>query len=109
MKKGRVIFSQDTEIIGISEEGIIVEGYFYDDNDEDEDDVTLLITKEQYFKLLEDWMNEKKDYCERYGYMCGQNGNFSVFGEFNEVEVLGEEMLDGRQCEVDDIDMEHGQ
>lgn len=106
MKKGRVVFSQSTEIIGIVKEGIIVEGYF--DDDEDGDDVKLLITKEQYFTLLNDWMTEKQDYCERNGYMCGENGNFIVFGDFDEVTMLGEEMLDGRMCEVDDIDMEHG-
>ena len=106
MKKGRVVFSQSTEIIGIVKEGIIVEGYF--DDDEDGDDVKLLITKEQYFTLLNDWMTEKQDYCDRYGYMCGENGNFIVFGDFDEVTMLGEEMLDGRMCEVDDIDMEHG-
>jgi len=106
MKKGRVMFSQSTEIIGITQEGIIVEGYF--DDDEDGDDVKLLITKEQYFILLNDWLSEKQDYCDRYGYMCGQGGNFIVFGDFDEVTVLGEEMLDGRKCEVDDIDMEHG-
>ena len=106
MKKGRVVFSQSTEIIGIVKEGIIVEGYF--DDDEDGDDVKLLITKEQYFTLLNDWMTEKQDYCDRYGYMCGYGGNFIVFGDFDEVTMLGEEMLDGRMCEVDDIDMEHG-
>jgi len=106
MKKGRVIFSQSTEIIGIIKNGIIVEGYF--DDDEDGDDVKLLITREQYFTLLNDWMSEKQDYCHRYGYMCGQGGNFIVFGDFDEVTMLGEEMLDGRKCEVDDIDMEHG-
>jgi len=106
MKKGRVMFSQSTEIIGVVKEGIIVEGYF--DDDEDGDDVKLLITKEQYFTLLNDWMSEKQDYCDRYGYMCGENGNFIVFGDFDEVTMLGEEMLDGRKCEVDDIDMEHG-
>jgi hypothetical protein len=106
MKKGRVIFSQSTEIIGVVKEGIIVEGYF--DDDEDGDDVKLLITREQYFTLLNDWMSEKQDYCDRYGYMCGENGNFIVFGDFDEVTMLGEEMLDGRKCEVDDIDMEHG-
>ena len=106
MKKGRVVFSQSTEIIGIVKEGIIVEGYF--DDDEDGDDVKLLITKEQYFTLLNNWMTEKQDYCDRYGYMCGENGNFIVFGDFDEVTMLGEEMLDGRMCEVDDIDMEHG-
>jgi hypothetical protein len=53
-------------------------------------------------------MTEKQDYCERNGYMCGENGNFIVFGDFDEVTMLGEEMLDGRMCEVDDIDMEHG-
>ena len=106
MKKGRVVFSQSTEIIGIVKEGIIVEGYF--DDDEDGDDVKLLITKEQYFTLLNDWMTEKQDYCDRYGYMCGHGGNFIVFGDFDEVTMLEEEMLDGRMCEVDDIDMEHG-
>ena len=63
--------------------------------DEDGDDVKLLITKEQYFTLLNDWMSEKQDYCDRYGYMCGENGNFIVFGDFDEVTMLGEEMLDG--------------
>ena len=106
MKKGRVVFNQSTEIIGVVKEGIIVEGYF--DDDEDGDDVKLLITREQYFTLLNDWMSEKQDYCDRYGYMCGENGNFIVFGDFDEVTMLGEEMLDGRKCEVDDIDMEHG-
>jgi hypothetical protein len=40
-------------------------------------------------------MSEKQDYCDRYGYMCGENGNFIVFGDFDEVTMLGEEMLDG--------------
>ena len=35
MKKGRVVFSQSTEIIGVVKEGIIVEGYFDDDEDGD--------------------------------------------------------------------------
>ena len=110
MKKGRVVFSQSTEIIGITEEGIIVEGYFQDDdyNEDLDGDVQLLITKEQYFILLNDWMSEKQDYCDRYGYMCGQGGNFIIIGDFDEVTVLGEEMLDGRKCEVGGIDMEHG-
>jgi hypothetical protein len=106
MKKGMVVFTQSTEIIGVVKEGVIVEGFF--DDDEDGDDVKLLITKEQYFTLLNDWMIEKQDYCDRYGYMCGQGGNFIIFGDFDEVTMLGEEMLDGRKCEVDDIDMEHG-
>jgi hypothetical protein len=106
MKKGRVVFTQSTEIIGVVEEGVIVEGFF--DDDEDGEDVKLLITKEQYFILLNDWMSEKQDYCNRYGHMCGQGGNFIIFGDFDEVTMLGKEMLDGRKCEVEDIDMEHG-
>jgi hypothetical protein len=102
-----VIFNYTSEVVGICGDQIIIEASI-DDDEYGMIDKSIVLKKDQYTKLMDKWLEEKKDYCERYGYCCGEGyilGHFD--GELSYVEVLGEEYLDCRSVEFT-VDLEHG-
>jgi hypothetical protein len=108
-KEGQCYFTLESKIGGVVEQGIVVNGWFYSENDdESEDNCLLLITVDQYKKYAENWLKEKLDYCNRYNEFCGENGNAIINGEFDMIDIFGYEVFDCRFIEIDDVDMEHG-
>jgi len=108
-KEGQCYFTLESKIEGVVEEGIVVNGCFYSEDDEDDgDDCLLLITVDQYKKYAEDWLKEKLDYCNRYDEFCGEGGRAGISGEFDMINIFGYEVFDCRFIEIDDVDMEHG-
>ena len=108
-KEGQCYFTLESKIGGVVEQGIVVNGWFYsEDDNECEDECLLLITVDQYKKYAEDWLKEKLDYCDRYNEFCGEGGNAIINGEFDMIDIFGYEVFDCRFIEIDDVDMEHG-
>ena len=105
-----VIFNYTSEVVGLSGDLIIIEAMI-DSGDDMADDYayrSIVLTIEQYKKAMNEWLEEKKDYCERYGYCCGEGYILGIIdGELSYVEVLGEEYIDCRSVEFT-VDLEHG-
>jgi hypothetical protein len=113
VKSGQATITINSEVLGITEkEGVFIQAYLYtgdgESEDDIDDDVILLITEEQYINYIKEWMIEKKNYCERYSYFCGVDGHGLFLGEFPEIIRGNDIVYDGRKCEMDGIDMEHG-
>ena len=109
-KEGQCYFTLESKIGGVVEQGIVVNGWFYSEEMEEdcEDNCLLLITVDQYKKYAENWLKEKLDYCNRYNEFCGENGNAIINGEFDMIDIFGYKVFDCRFIEIDDVDMEHG-
>lgn len=103
-----IIFNYTTEVVGISGDLIIIEAMVDDDSSEETIETHVVLTMDQYKKSMNEWLEEKKDYCERYGYNCGWGYMLGhLDGESSYVEVYGEEYLDCRSVEFT-ADLEHG-
>lgn len=57
------------EILGVIGNKIHIKVY-----DENEEPVVLIITKKLFHKTWNNWIDGKKDYCERYKHYCGVLG-----------------------------------
>jgi len=100
-------YSVNTEIIGVVGDEIIIKGNLWDQNtDEDYEEVGIVIKTDTYKEMMNEWIEEKKDYCERFEYICGW-GNVSGGGIVNVKNILGEEYFDCTGIELC-VDMEHG-
>lgn len=103
-----VYYPVNAEIIGVVGDEIIIEGTIIDDDNEERiyDSVSIIVKIDTYKQMLNEWMDQKRDYCEDYEYMCG----FSVIsgnGNVSERLVYGEEYFDCTEVEFC-VDMEHG-
>lgn len=63
------------EILGCFKDYVDVKGILY--SEEDYDDVILRISREEYIRVFNIWLDGKKEYCERKGYYCGVMGYIS--------------------------------
>jgi hypothetical protein len=102
-----VYYPVNTEVIGVVGDEILIKGTIIEnDTDKEYDDITIIVKLDTYKQMMNEWIEEKKDYCERFEYMCG----FSVIsgnGNISEKLVFGEEYFDCTEIEFC-VDMEHG-
>ena len=92
------------EILGVIENEVHVRSNYFLTNEENSDifPCILIIKREEYLRVLNLWLDGKKEYCERYKYYCGVGGmiNFSEMeeleGEFfvSDFDEEKEEMVD---------------
>ena len=103
-----VYYPVNAEVIGVVGDEIIIKGTIIEDDIEEVcfDDVDIIVKLDTYKQMINEWIEEKKEYCERFEYMCG----FSVIsgsGNVSERLVYGEEYFDCTEIEFC-VDMEHG-
>lgn len=46
--------------------------------DNDEESVVLIVSRDEYQRTWNNWLDGKKSICERYGEYCGVFGNFEI-------------------------------
>lgn len=80
----------DDRIIGVKENNI----YFKSESLE----CVIVTTEKEYFKILKEYINTKRDFCKRFNHFCG------VFGEFtaDKYERLKNDILLNDVFEVED-------
>jgi len=95
----------DLNILGVYGNDVFLKG-FYDI----EHECIIKITRNLFKKSIDNWLNDKKSYCERYGYFCGVMGSIrsddfeEVIGEFEDKELKVYKIIS-----IDmNTDMEHG-
>jgi hypothetical protein len=67
----------EDKVLGVFENNVHVRVTLHDfdeDEMEVEEDVVLLIPQNVYLRTWKNWLEGKKDYCERYGEYCGVMG-----------------------------------
>lgn len=76
-----------------------------------EHDCVVQISRELFKESLDYYLNDKKDYCERYNHFCGVMGSIRSL----DCERMGKIEVDGKLLRVykvnaidPDTDMEHG-
>ena len=70
MNINEISYDPSTDIVlGVVGKNIHVKVY-----DVNEEPVVLILTKKLFHKTWDNWLNGKKDYCERYKHYCGVMG-----------------------------------
>ena len=102
--KVKCYFSSNVEILGVYGNEMIIDGWT---NDEDDNDYWgIIVSIDGWKKGMEEWMKQKREYCEVHGYNCGVG---VIFGE---CEMKQKEL--GRELYYDctgvewEVDLEHG-
>lgn len=98
-----------TQPLGVADGFIFLEAELNNDTIEDDKTVLIALTEEQYFAGLKAWLTEKRDYCERYGHFCGQNGSICST-EYTQINIGCSATYDKAYLihSHDAPDMEHG-
>lgn len=94
------------EIIGVVGEDVFLRGAL-----DFEQDCLIQISRRLFMESMEYWLDDKKDYCERYDHFCGVMGSIrSLDCEKNgKIEVDGKLLRVYKVNAIDsDTDMEHG-
>ena len=108
MEKIFIGYTFNSQVLGVVGDEIIIEGWVHQMNDtHDVDNAILVLKTNVYFDSLTKWIEEKRDYCERYGHFCGF-GIMDAETERKYTSKYGEEYYDCTSIENVDIDMEHG-
>jgi hypothetical protein len=107
------------EILGVFGNKIHIKAYHYNDIDE-QTPVILIISKKLFHKTWDNWINDKKEYCERYEEYCGIMGHTYIKeGEILDTKISLYEYEDDSRIEIfptvikvnkfyDHHDFEHG-
>ena len=100
-------FGHNVEILGIYGDKLILNGWCVNEDDDDsEDSWGIVVDIKSYQQGMNEWMEEKKDYCERLGYNCGV-GVIRGVCDGNTIELGGEKYIDCTNVEWE-VDLEHG-
>ena len=60
------------ELVGVINDEVIITGTINDERDDiSYENVHIIISLETYNKMISQWIDMKRDYCERYNVMCG--------------------------------------
>jgi len=105
MKKLMCYFSHNVEIKGIYGDNLVLDGWC-DDEEGKNERWGIVVDIKSYLEGIKQWMDDKRDYCDRYGYNCGQG---VIMGECEgkEIELGGEIYIDCTNVEWE-ADLEHG-
>lgn len=72
MKAKSVSFSFDElDILSATKDDVILKGCISDYNDNESDDCFIYVERKRFHTLLDEWLNNKSDYRERYSHFCG--------------------------------------
>ena len=107
MRKLNCYFSHNVEIKGVYFNKLILDGWCVDEEDDNSDDIWgIVVDIKGYQQGMNKWIEEKKSYCERYNYNCGQGVIMGVC-DGEEIELGGKKYIDCTNVEWE-VDLEHG-
>ena len=107
LKTIEVSYSFDClEILGVVGEDVFLRGI-----PDFEQDCVVQISRQLFKESLDYFLNDKKDYCERYDHFCGVMGSIRSLDceKMGKIEVEGKLLKVYKVNAIDsDTDMEHG-
>lgn len=126
-EKDTISFGFDSlDILGAFGNDIYIKGfiYFMDDDNKEDTDCVIVISRELFNKAFILWLDSKKDFCERYGHFCGVQGHIDSndYEEIGNYRIIDEIKIQDENCRdylknvrafkiisfEEIIDMEHG-
>src|SRR6476620_668368 len=67
----------DSEIVGVIDDFVYFREHLFLEGEEDEY-CCIRMKRKQYLKMIGLWLEQKGDFCKRYGHFCGVFGNFYI-------------------------------
>lgn len=99
----------DLNILGVIGKDVFLRGRY-----NFEQDCVIQIPRQLFKKSLDYWLDDKKDYCERYDHFCGMMGSIRPL-DFQEMGTMVVDEDEPKELKVfkfnsieDFTDMEHG-
>jgi len=96
----------DLDILGVYGKDVYLRGKI-----NFEHDCVIQISTQLFKKSLDYWINDKKDYCERYDHFCGMMGSIRPleYEEMGKMEIEEVELTVYKFNSIEEFtDMEHG-
>ena len=96
----------DLNILGVIGKDVFLRGRY-----NFEQDCVIQIPRQLFKKSVDHWLDDKKDYCERYDHFCGMMGSIRPidYQEMGTIVVDEDELKVFKFNSIEDFtDMEHG-
>lgn len=77
MKAENITFDpSENKVLGVFGNDIYIRSLFTGNNLDDVKTIVLIISREEYSRVWNLWLDGKKEYCERHNHFCGVDGVF---------------------------------